>query len=137
MLKEGDFFGEGSLLSGKPRGATIIVESVPFRAFELKKNDFDRLLGPIKAVLKRTNAERKKLMEMQNVKLDEVLANCKRPLGQGTFGLVKLVTLKKQAFALKVLQKKQIVSYNLVKNILYEIRRGVAGMVQNWNFLAV
>eukprot|EP00944_MAST-04C_sp_MAST-4C-sp1_P015770 g15770.t1 len=122
MLKEGDFFGEGSLLSGKPRGATIIVESVPFRAFELKKNDFDRLLGPIKAVLKRTNAERKKLMEMQNVKLDEVLANCKRPLGQGTFGLVKLVTLKKQAFALKVLQKKQIVSYNLVKNILYEKR---------------
>ena len=44
-----------------------------------------------------TNAERKKLLEMQSTTLDEVKMNCKRALGQGTFGLVKLVVLKKQA----------------------------------------
>ena len=45
-----------------------------------------------------------------------------RNLGQGTFGLVKLVQFETKHFALKCLQKKQIVRYNLVDNILYEKR---------------
>ena len=50
----------------------------------------------------------------------------RRNLGQGTFGLVKLMayktktTAKKHVFALKCMQKKQIVDYKLAGNVLYE-----------------
>jgi serine/threonine protein kinase len=43
-----------------------------------------------------------------------------RTLGTGTFGRVKLVTFNDEAFALKCLQKQQIVAFVLQTNIMYE-----------------
>jgi cGMP-dependent protein kinase len=49
-----------------------------------------------------------------------------RNLGQGTFGLVKLMNYKtktshkKMVFAMKCMQKEQICNYKLSGNILYE-----------------
>jgi cGMP-dependent protein kinase len=125
-LVEGQFFGEGSLLDGSPRSATITAASKSLRVFELKKKDFDSLLGPIRKMIAKTAEERRELMALKSVTLQEVLKGTGRILGQGTFGLVKLVNVgkgkTKGVFALKCLKKKQIVAYNLAKNILYEKR---------------
>ena len=124
-LSEGKFFGEGSLLSGAARSATVTATSKSLRVFELKKREFDRHLGEVKKSIARTAEERKKYMAMKEVTLQQILSpkSVIRILGQGTFGLVKLVNPKPGSiFALKVLQKKQIVSYNLAKNIMYEKR---------------
>ena len=43
-LKEGDFFGEISLLTGKPRTASVRT-LLPTELVRLKKNDFDPLLA--------------------------------------------------------------------------------------------
>ena len=123
-FKSGEYFGESALLDGKPRNATIVVDpdsdKDSCRLFELMKDDFDRLLGPVKAYIERTSRERKELSKLKKISLKE-LKNI-RNLGQGTFGLVKLVQFETKHFALKCLQKKQIVKYNLVDNILYEKR---------------
>jgi cAMP-dependent protein kinase regulator len=42
-LREGDFFGEVSLLTGKPRTATIIT-NVESDLLELKREDFDQII---------------------------------------------------------------------------------------------
>ena len=119
-LAAGQYFGEGSLLSGEERGATIRVTSKHFRAFELKKADFDALLGTVKKYIEKTSIERKKLSELRTIPFKSLSQS--RALGQGTFGLVKLIEYNEHRFALKCLQKQQIVSYNLVPNILYEKR---------------
>ena len=67
------------------------------------KDDFDRLLGPVKAYIERTSRERKELSKLKKISLKELKSI--RNLGQGTFGLVKLVQFEKQHFALKCLQK--------------------------------
>lgn len=120
VLSAGQYFGEGSLLDGDARGATVRVKSDIFRAFELKKSDFDTLLAPVKSFIQQTSIERKKLSKLKTIKLNEL--KLVRNLGQGTFGLVKLCQYNDFRFALKCLQKKQIVSYNLVSNIIYEKR---------------
>lgn len=122
-FKSGEYFGETALLDGKPRNATIIASGDSkdkCRLFELMKTDFDRLLGPVKAYIEKTSQERKELSKLKKIKLGELKKI--RNLGQGTFGLVKLVQYGGKHFALKCLQKKQIVRYNLVENILYEKR---------------
>ena len=122
-LSEGQFFGEGSLLSNEPRSATIVANSENLRVMELEKSDFDRLLGPVKAVIAKTAEERKKHMAVKSVNLATVKASAVRPLGQGTFGLVKLVNLKGHGtFALKCMSKKQIARSKLAANTLYEKR---------------
>lgn len=50
--KEGDYFGEVSLLKNQPRAASIIAETDLVALF-LDRQMFNRLLGPLKDILKR------------------------------------------------------------------------------------
>ena len=78
----------------------------------------------MKKKIAKTADDRKEITELKTVALSDLKFN--RNLGQGTFGLVKLMSYhtkagnKKKVFAMKCMQKQQIVNYKLSANILYE-----------------
>lgn len=51
--KKGDFFGELALLNDAPRAASVISQT-EVKVARLGKNAFQRLLGPIESILRRT-----------------------------------------------------------------------------------
>ena len=51
--KPGEYFGERALISGEPRAANIQVVSDVCKVVSLDRQSFNRLLGPIKNILKR------------------------------------------------------------------------------------
>eukprot|EP00736_Rhodelphis_marinus_P000587 Rmarinus@m.3715 len=51
-LKEGQYFGEVALLTGQPRVATVIARGAT-RCLCLEQEAFNRILGPLKDILKR------------------------------------------------------------------------------------
>lgn len=54
--KKGDFFGELALLNDAPRAASIVASS-DVKVATLGKNAFQRLLGPVEGILRRTKYE--------------------------------------------------------------------------------
>ncbi|KAF3760502.1 camp-dependent protein kinase activity/conidium formation [Cryphonectria parasitica EP155] len=53
---KGDFFGELALLNDAPRAATVI-SSTEVKVAKLGKNAFQRLLGPVESIMRRTKYE--------------------------------------------------------------------------------
>lgn len=51
--KKGDFFGELALLNDAPRAASVISQT-EVKVVSLDKNAFQRLLGPVESILRRT-----------------------------------------------------------------------------------
>ena len=51
--KKGDFFGELALLNDAPRAASVVASS-DVKVATLGKNAFQRLLGPVEGILRRT-----------------------------------------------------------------------------------
>lgn len=54
--KKGDFFGELALLNDAPRAASVI-STTDIKVATLGKNAFQRLLGPVESILRRTKYE--------------------------------------------------------------------------------
>lgn len=54
--KKGDFFGELALLNDQPRAASVVASS-DVKVATLGKNAFQRLLGPVEGILRRTKYE--------------------------------------------------------------------------------
>ena len=54
-LARGDFFGELALLSSDKRAATVTATK-PTRLLSLKRDEFTRLLGPLKDIINETAA---------------------------------------------------------------------------------
>ena len=79
-LKAGQFAGERSLLRGEPRGADVVVVSRVCYAAFLDQTAFEKCLGPIAEVLKRSGHQTRR-ENLQQLKV----------LGVGSFGTVKLV----------------------------------------------
>lgn len=52
--KAGDYFGELALLKNQPRAASIIVESDGAKVLSLGRQSFNKMLGPLQDLLKRT-----------------------------------------------------------------------------------
>eukprot|EP01029_Cantina_marsupialis_P015032 TRINITY_DN3291_c0_g1_i1.p1 TRINITY_DN3291_c0_g1~~TRINITY_DN3291_c0_g1_i1.p1 ORF type:complete len:768 (+),score=256.59 TRINITY_DN3291_c0_g1_i1:163-2466(+) len=128
-LSMGDYFGEMSLKTDKPAGANVTAVT-PTNMFALDKNDFVRLLGPLsdiidKEMAKREEKNKKKQQQLQKTAKIE-LRDLKHiiTLGTGTFGRVKLVRNRKtkETYALKILQKAQIVQFQQQTNIINEKR---------------
>ncbi len=124
-LRTGKFFGEAALLNNKPRAATVTAETDDTKCFVLPKETFDKELASVKAELEALKNQRLNMLKGQEPPkiedLDRIVL-----LGTGTFGRVYLVTDKKSQsaskipWALKTMQKKQIVDFKLQRNIMYE-----------------
>lgn len=56
QYKKGDYFGELALLNDAPRAASIMA-STDVKVASLGKNAFQRLLGPVEGILRRTKYE--------------------------------------------------------------------------------
>ena len=126
-LKAGSFFGETALLDNSKRTASVTSETDETKLFVLPKETFDKELESVKAELEQIKQQRLTMLKGQQ---PPELENLKRHvlLGTGTFGRVYLVTdrtskvSKSQLvpWALKTMQKKQIVDFKLQRNIMYE-----------------
>lgn len=59
QYKKGDFFGELALLNDAPRAASVVA-TTDVKVATLGKNAFQRLLGPVEGILRRTKYEQVK-----------------------------------------------------------------------------
>eukprot|EP00908_Phaeocystis_cordata_P026034 Transcript_8509.p2 GENE.Transcript_8509~~Transcript_8509.p2 ORF type:complete len:482 (+),score=294.80 Transcript_8509:1140-2585(+) len=121
-LKSGDYFGEIALLEDGARMATVSATS-DVVCMSLDRKTFNSLLGPLRALLERETAKRKKAAEkaakpiinIGDLKLMTIL-------GVGTFGRVKLVlhTPTNTPYALKCMRKGQIIALKQVEHVMNE-----------------
>lgn len=57
QYKKGDYFGELALLNDAPRAATVVASSNEVKVAFLDKQAFQRLLGPVAGIMRRTKYE--------------------------------------------------------------------------------
>eukprot|EP00949_MAST-11_sp_MAST-11-sp1_P003933 g3933.t1 len=129
LLNGGNFFGDQALISNGPRNASCTavngadVYSISREEFTLKIGG--RLQDVIAKAEQRRRKDEARLKEEiknrgGNIRLQELVIM--RTLGTGTFGRVKLVNhpQSKRNFALKIMQKAQVVEYRQQKNVVNE-----------------
>jgi cGMP-dependent protein kinase len=129
-LRDGDFFGEMALLNNEPRVCDIVAISDTCDIYSLDRSVFDRILGSLSEIMKRTVSKRTKqneklaggdngtsLRDIPKSQLKEIAF-----LGTGTFGRVSLVQDKKtgEVMALKAMSKAQIVAHRQQINVMNE-----------------
>lgn len=138
QLRSGEFFGERALLANEPRAADCIALG-RVECLTLQRDAFEKLLGKLDHIMQR-EMQRQQLMQQSVMgKIDPRLSGGVsappaakkilfkdlekiRTIGTGTFGRVVLVRHRptNQAFALKCMQKANIVETHQQKNVLYE-----------------
>jgi CRP-like cAMP-binding protein len=128
VLQEKDYFGELALLNADKRQASIVAQRA-LETFELHRDAFERLLGPVRELMVTNAADREREQrtggagakgKLEKMAFDEI--EVLRTLGTGMFGRVKLVQHKATGatYALKQFQKAQIVAYGQQKNVIQE-----------------
>lgn len=120
VLSSGEYFGEMALLAEEPRKATVRANG-DVSVLALDQTKFEELLGPLQDILNREAEARKRSM-MHEIDIEFKDLEILYTLGTGTFGRVKLVRHKKndQVYALKIMQKAQVVSFKQTVNVLNE-----------------
>eukprot|EP00753_Platysulcus_tardus_P015009 PLAT4708.1.p2 GENE.PLAT4708.1~~PLAT4708.1.p2 ORF type:complete len:705 (-),score=394.97 PLAT4708.1:123-2237(-) len=139
-LSEGDYFGERALLTAEPRAANVVTIGT-VTCMALDRDSFNELLGPLEVLMKEVHEHRVEIAKLHATPMDDGDGESKEDrlaavinavlledletisiLGEGAFGLVRLVRHKKTgaAFALKCMQKARIVRTNQQRNILNE-----------------
>jgi len=128
VLGTGQFFGDLALLGNEPRKATITVAEGGCTLLEMTSQDFQELLGPLKATLERNAEEYKKpvnersLIGDNNQICDFTELVQIGLLGRGAFGKVTLVVdpHTKRSYALKAIKKTQIEELGQAAHIVNE-----------------
>jgi cGMP-dependent protein kinase len=127
-LEAGKHFGEQALLNDPVRNATIKAIT-RVRCFTLSKETFDEIKAQgsgFQTTLDTTQASREQKEEkfMDSLKMRDDIAfedlRVLAVLGTGTFGRVKLVQYQEDTFALKIMQKAQVVEYRQQQNVMHE-----------------
>merc|ERR1712228_1112824 len=67
--RRGEYFGELALLTDEPRKATIRATGVGATVAVISRNDFEKLLGPLKDTLKKYAAEYPQYAEILGLRL--------------------------------------------------------------------
>jgi len=133
-LNQGEFFGEMALLNNEARVCNIVAQA-DCSVYELDKKGFQRILGKLSDIMKRTVDKRKNENEggdgdadaqggehnsLRDIKFGDLKEICF--LGSGTFGRVTLLQHKKnqEVFALKKMSKAQIVANHQEANVMSE-----------------
>jgi len=130
-LGAGQHFGEGALKEAEVRKASIMAADDVVTLYKLDKDQFERVLPPLSEIIDAMAAEREE-MAARNARPKIAFKELKliTVLGEGTFGRVRLVQYvnkneaetKKEPFALKTLQKGQLVYYKQVEHVVNEKR---------------
>lgn len=131
-LKTGSHFGEMALLDNEPRAASATC-TTQCTFFTVGRDRFETLFGPLKSMEHKKELRKKQLkkaslkssgadtsgMKDEIKYADLVMLSI---LGTGTFGVVKLVqhATSSETYALKILQKQQIVQYQQQENVMNE-----------------
>jgi len=124
QLKDGDYFGERSLLTAEATNATVKALGRT-ELMKLGKEEFDKALGPLANILEKARMERDREIEREKkpkMRWDDL--QMISMLGEGSFGRVKLMLHKpdKTPYALKCLHKGQLVRYQQVEHVVNEKR---------------
>jgi len=128
-LRDGDFFGEMALLNNEPRVCDIVALADVCEIYTLDRSVFDRVLGSLSQIMKRTVNKRTKQNEQISAASETSLRDIPQSqlkeiafLGTGTFGRVSLVQDKKtgDVMALKAMSKAQIVAQRQEVNVMNE-----------------
>jgi CRP-like cAMP-binding protein len=136
--KDGDYFGERSLIKDEPRAATIKCHTA-CTVLKLDRTAFSLLLGPLEDIMtnrvKRYNTETKLELDAEEAERKAAVAALSGApprgelqvigtLGKGSFGHVQLVQYPPtgQIFALKAVSKQQIVQTGQQGHIMSEKR---------------
>jgi CRP-like cAMP-binding protein len=136
-LRSGEFFGERALLANEPRAADCVAVG-RVECLTLQRESFERLLGKLDHIMQR-EIQRQHMMQQavlgrqppsgaggatQPAAKKYLFKDLEkiRTIGTGTFGRVILVRHRptNQAFALKCMQKANIVETHQQKNVVYE-----------------
>ncbi|KAJ0407956.1 hypothetical protein ATCC90586_001984 [Pythium insidiosum] len=134
QLRSGEFFGERALLANEPRAADCVAIG-RVECLTLQRDAFERLLGKLEHIMQR-EIQRQQMMAQSVIGRMPVTTPAApaqkkilfkdlekiRTIGTGTFGRVFLVRHRptNQAFALKCMQKANIVETHQQKNVVYE-----------------
>jgi CRP-like cAMP-binding protein/uncharacterized protein YciI len=124
-LSAGNYFGELALLNENAACNATVRAKTKVDCFALERDSFNRLLGPLADIMqsegkRRASISVSSLPSAQTIKFEDLTVL--RTLGTGMFGRVKLVqdTKTSSVYALKILQKAQIVAYQQQKNVVQE-----------------
>ena len=142
-LNTQEFFGERALITNETRKANVIACGT-VECLVLERDVFQSLLneiqGDIEDTMSRRDREEAELLEQQEIKAKEAeeeagkfgpLTTFKleelrimRTIGTGSFGRVKMVqsVMTGQVFALKIMNKAEVVANHQAQNILAEKR---------------
>ena len=126
MLALGGVFGERSLLTAEPTIASVKTRQ-PTTLMSLDKAAFERVLPPLKDLMARSIAEREaQAARAARAKIRFTDLKTVAVLGEGSFGRVRLMQWQhggeKHAYALKCLQKGQLVCYKQIDHVINEKR---------------
>jgi len=124
-LMAGHYFGERALLTDESRAATVSASGEAL-CLMLRREAFDRLLGPLKSILERkakayeSSPDEQGKREKTNYKFEEL--KTLGTLGIGAFGHVKLVQDPKssQTYAMKSVSKTMVVNLNQQEHLCNE-----------------
>lgn len=119
-ISSGEYFGELALLNDEPRQASVVALS-DTECFSLDQAKFESILGPLQDIMNREAEEREALAAIGTKIIFEDL-EVLSTLGTGTFGRVKIAHNRKtsKVYALKVLQKAQVVQFKQKANVVHE-----------------
>lgn len=126
-MGRGDYFGEVALMKEENRTANVYADG-PCMLYALDRKAFNSLIGSLDEAGKQVATENN--FKSQESKRNPLLENCKlsdleiiRPLGEGGFGMVKLVKvpgIQNTSYALKCIIKARVVQYGQQRHILDE-----------------
>jgi len=123
-FRNGEFFGEMALLNKEPRVCNVIATE-DTELYQLDKAGFNRILGSLSDIMKRTVDKRTKANQTADSSVRDIPMSSLTEisfLGSGTFGQVSLMQDKKtkEVFALKKMSKAQIVAHQQQDNVMSE-----------------
>mmetsp|Transcript_19634 Transcript_19634/g.45906 ORF Transcript_19634/g.45906 Transcript_19634/m.45906 type:complete len:1846 (+) Transcript_19634:2-5539(+) len=117
----GDYFGEMALVDDGPRAGNVVA-SGKCTVARLSREDFERLLGPLRNILEReTQQLREAIKGGRSARVTLSDLKVLRVLGTGAFGKVQLTSWRGKMYALKCLKKSEVIKLHQQEHVKNEL----------------